>query len=121
MPKLMKISVEVEEAAYGRVVNTLNAMPGVVKMDLHLGDGKKPPAASNKGGTRQRVLAALADGQRQTVEALAATTGASGAAVHSALYALRKAKLARNGKKTKDGRSLYGLTASGIKAAKGEQ
>lgn len=48
MPKTFKMLVEAEEVALGHVMNTLHRTPGVVKVDLLLGD---TPTAKRAAGS----------------------------------------------------------------------
>lgn len=69
MPKLFPISLEVEEAALGRILRALNVMPGVARLNLNLQNTQRQlPAPSlsddeEDGGEVIQALPALRDGR----------------------------------------------------------
>lgn len=121
--KLMRITADVEEAAFGKVVTLLNATKGVLKLDFHLDGKPKAGGKSNgtKGGLTAKavILAALSQGPktRKELEALVAEAGlpVANTTVHGVLYALKTKKQVANGK-VKNGQHAYQLTAAGKKS-----
>lgn len=73
MPKLFPISLEVEEAALGRILRLLNVMPGVSRLNLNLQNSQRqlaaPQAIENEEYEERaiaRSLPALRDGRSFT-------------------------------------------------------
>lgn len=121
MPKPMRIMVEVEEIAHGRVFRMLDGTPGVVSI-TPVGDG--PRAAANKprqknGGAQTApciVLGALVETPGVGRAALGAALEANGKKATSlpdTLQKLRKAKQITSKGKGKD--VTYSITQTGRK------
>lgn len=128
MPKPMKMLIEVEEIAYGRVFRTLDGMDGVVSI-TPIGEGPKSQQPSRvlgkRGGAQSSecaVLGALIGSDKgkgshprtELAEALVAA-GRKPGGVAGVMTALVQKKHARvvSGKGTKG--VLYAITPAGIK------
>ncbi|RPH72764.1 MAG: hypothetical protein EHM78_02340 [Myxococcaceae bacterium] len=122
MAKMMKIVAHVDEAAFGRVVNVLNAMPGVARLDLDLKrnqanqDGTIPGAAKMSG--RALILVALSAKGKQCMDDLRTIFRDAGLADSSALATIGKLKRDKLARSTKVAgrKACYELTPAGKKA-----
>ena len=134
MPKMMQITIDVQEEALGRVLNSVNGMRGVGKVHLHLSKagGKLGEHPGTEDGSKllpsSVILAALGQGRplsKKQLEGILTEAGVPVAAntVHGSIYQLRKKKLLVNGKLNEAGEKAYAITAAGKKslaaAAKG--
>lgn len=97
MPKPMRMMIEVEELAFGRVFRTLDGMQGVIAIDIK-GDGPKKgqcvPKAQGGKTINEIIFDALNEGPkaRKQLEHELARNGKAPTSIGSALTALRKSK-----------------------------
>jgi hypothetical protein len=99
MPKPMKMLVEVEEIAYGRVLRLLDGTQGVVSI-TSVGDGPKQPKSAAKKGKSGTVyclvLKALIDAKgainRDALREVLKSNGKSATSLPDTLTKLKKAK-----------------------------
>ena len=116
MPKPIKMMVEIEETAFGRVFRALDGMPGVVSM-TPIGDGPKtkgPVGKKGKGGTVYcLVLRALIEADktvnRDVLRNMLSANGKAATSLPDALMKMQKAKHITNKK------AMYGITPAGRK------
>lgn len=114
--KPLKMMLEIEEGAFGRVFRTLDGMPGVVSM-MPIGDGPKNAKAAGKkgkGGTVYcLVLKALIEAgkplNRDALRDVLASNGKAASSLPDTLTKLKKAKhiTIKN--------AMYSLTPAGRK------
>lgn len=123
MPKPMRIMVEVEEIAHGRVFRLLDGTPGVIGI-TPIGDGPKPQNAGSskgqkKGGAQTApclVLGALIESpgaNRTQLAAVLELNGKKATSLPDTLQKLRKAKEITSKGKGKD--VSYSITPVGRK------
>ena len=120
MPKPIKLTIEIEQVAMGKVWTTLDAMSGVISISLH-GSGPKPAGpkkAGKPGGKSTTVpclilgaLVASKDPLPRTDLMLAVEAG--GRAATSTPDSLAKLKKDKHIAPAGDG--LYKITAAGVK------
>lgn len=100
MPKPIKMMIEIEELAFGRVFRTLDGMPGVVAI-TPIGDGPKAPKGPDgkkgKGGTVYcLVLRALIEADkainRDSLRDVLKANGKAASSLPDTLTKLKKAK-----------------------------
>lgn len=122
MPKPMKLMIEVEEIAHGRVFRMLDGCAGVVSI-TPIGDGPRSPGGGGqkKGGTQSApclVLAAMIEAGKVQLgrDALAAVMKSGGknpTTLPGTLAAMKKAGEIRASGSGKG--VTYGITAAGRK------
>ena len=124
MPKPLKVMLEVEEAYYGKVWRTLDAMPGVVTL-MPISEGVKQPGEKKqrqkKGGTQSvycLILGALAqpnvqNAARDYLVQVCEEAGKKATSVPDALMKMRKAKHVKSTGKGRDVK--FTITAAGRK------
>jgi hypothetical protein len=117
MAKPIKLLVDIEEIAFGRVFRALDGMPGVVSL-TPIGDGpraaKGAAGKKGKGGTVYcLVLRTLIDAgkpvNRDTLRNVLASNGKSATSLPDALTKLAKAKHITNKN------AMYSVTPTGRK------
>jgi hypothetical protein len=116
MPKPLKMMLEIEEAAFGRVFRALDGMPGVVAM-TPIGDGPKvkgPAGKKGKGGTVYCiVLRALIEADkavnRDVLRDVLKAHGKAATSLPDALTKLQRAKHITNKN------AMYSVTPAGRK------
>lgn len=100
MPKPMKLMVEIEEAAFGRVFRTLDTMSGVVTI-TPIGEGPKQPGTAKqpkgkKGTVYCLVLSALISNgkavNRDTLRDVLKMNGKAATSLPDTLTKLKRAK-----------------------------
>lgn len=125
MPKPFLLGVEIEEAAFGRLMRKIEAMPGVVRLHLDFRPGK---AAKSNGAGKPRAVRgqfeqsgeealtkAMAGGKAMTIAQmrdLFTKQGRSPASVSSTHYKMRQ-----NGHLISRGRGTWALSSKKAKSA----
>jgi Mn-dependent DtxR family transcriptional regulator len=104
MPKTFPIRLEVEEIALGPVLRKLNEMPGIVKLDLDLGQGgqgagrkqlEQQAAEQPKNGSREpAVLKLLMDGPKH-IRDISAALGGKKSRAYGVMNSLHKKGLTK--------------------------
>lgn len=123
MPKPIKIVVEVEELAFGRVFRTLDNMQGVASITI-VSEGGKTPGSPKSSTERQKrggattlsciILSDLMTGSAKDAEWLRQTAVKSGKAASSVPDSLNKLLKAKEIKRMKiEGHVVYAITAKG--------
>jgi hypothetical protein len=109
MPKPISMTIQVEEVAFGKVWRSIDAMPGVISIQLK-GDGPKSAAPQSDKGKRGSIQASVL--QTLLNGAMSATDLGGGSRISGALHHLKKKKLvSKTGNK-------YKVTTAGMKLAK---
>jgi predicted transcriptional regulator len=122
MPKPMKLLVEIEEIAFGRVFRALDGMNGVVSL-TPVGEGVKAatgkPTGQKKGGAQSApclVLYALKGGVPMSRSTLTAVLVEGGKAATSTADTMKKLMVAKEVTKHGTGKNVtYKITPKGIK------
>jgi len=118
MPKTFPIRLEVEEIALGPVLRKLNEMPGIVKLDLDLGQGgqgagrkqlEKHAAETLKNGSREPAVLKLLMSGPKHIRDISALLGGKKTRAYGLMNQLQKKHLTKS-----IGKGMHELTAKAL-------